>query len=66
LKATRSVRTVAKRLVLGVPAAAQGYVILAGRQGKFIAQVIHDADSALNDQWPILTAANNQRIGHRL
>ena len=65
LKVTAAVRPVAKRFVLGVPAAAQRHVGFSGGQWKFIAQMIHDFDGPKDNEGTVLSTTDGERLSHR-
>src|SRR2546427_9312500 len=59
------VAAVAKRLVLRLPAAAQGDHLFARRDGELVAQVVDDLARRRQEQRAVFPAANRERLGHR-
>jgi hypothetical protein len=65
LKIACLVRTVAERLGLGLPAPAQGDILFAGRQHKFVAQMIDDLELRGQHQRTILAETDGDSLfGH--
>jgi hypothetical protein len=65
LEATLLVRAVAKRLVLGLSAPAQGVGFFSGVERILVAEMIHHLDGGLDYKGPILATAYDNWIGHR-
>ena len=57
---------VAKRLILGVPAATHGNVVFSRGNGKLIPKMVQDPDRALNQQRAVLPAADDDALSHDL
>src|SRR5262249_25838688 len=59
-------RTVAERLLVRMPAPAQGDRFLARRQDVLIAQVVENAHRQLHNKRTILPTLDRKWVGHRL
>src|SRR5262249_8880568 len=61
---TRPVIAIAEGLVPRVPAPAQGDRFLARGDHELVAQMVDDLDGPLDDQGPVLAAANHDKLAH--